>query len=95
MDKDGKDHTVLAPIGKNLLELAHENDVDLEGVWGMAIMMGWGAHGEGWAARWEQGRGTSPSLHHKQGNVRSAAPPNPPTQAHASARWRVPRATSS
>ena len=38
VDKDGKDHTVLAPIGKNLLELAHENEIDLEGEWGWGVM---------------------------------------------------------
>mmetsp|Transcript_8866 Transcript_8866/g.18936 ORF Transcript_8866/g.18936 Transcript_8866/m.18936 type:complete len:187 (+) Transcript_8866:58-618(+) len=31
VDKEGKDHTVKAPIGKNLLEVAHDNEVDLEG----------------------------------------------------------------
>ncbi|KAF5832066.1 2Fe-2S ferredoxin-type domain-containing protein [Dunaliella salina] len=31
VDKDGKDQEVRAPLGKNLLEVAHENEVDLEG----------------------------------------------------------------
>ncbi|GFR40038.1 hypothetical protein Agub_g576 [Astrephomene gubernaculifera] len=31
IDKEGKEHTVAAPIGKNLLEVAHENEIDLEG----------------------------------------------------------------
>ena len=31
IDKENKDHTVQAPIGKNLLEVAHDNEVDLEG----------------------------------------------------------------
>jgi len=31
VDKEGKDHTVKVPIGKNLLEAAHENEIDLEG----------------------------------------------------------------
>lgn len=30
-DKDGSDKVVKATIGKSLLEVAHENDVDLEG----------------------------------------------------------------
>jgi ferredoxin len=30
-DKDGSEKTVRAPIGKSLLEVAHENDVELEG----------------------------------------------------------------
>lgn len=31
IDKEGKDHTVQAAVGKNLLEVAHENEIDLEG----------------------------------------------------------------
>ncbi|PNH12869.1 2Fe-2S ferredoxin [Tetrabaena socialis] len=31
IDKEGKEHTVAAPIGKTLLEVAHENEIDLEG----------------------------------------------------------------
>ncbi|GLC62907.1 hypothetical protein PLESTB_001958000 [Pleodorina starrii] len=31
IDKEGKEHTVAAPIGKNLLEVAHDNEIDLEG----------------------------------------------------------------
>lgn len=31
IDKEGKEHTVAAPIGKNLMEVAHENEIDLEG----------------------------------------------------------------
>ena len=31
IDKDGKEHTVAAPIGKSLLEVAHENEIELEG----------------------------------------------------------------
>ena len=31
IDKEGKEHLVNAPIGKNLLEVAHENEIDLEG----------------------------------------------------------------
>ncbi|KAL6755150.1 2Fe-2S ferredoxin-type domain-containing protein [Haematococcus lacustris] len=31
VDKDGLEHNVPAPIGKNLLEVAHDNEVDLEG----------------------------------------------------------------
>ncbi|KAJ9524067.1 hypothetical protein QJQ45_022574 [Haematococcus lacustris] len=31
IDKDGLEHNVPAPIGKNLLEVAHDNEVDLEG----------------------------------------------------------------
>ena len=30
-DKDGTEKTVQVPIGQNLLEAAHEHDVDLEG----------------------------------------------------------------
>lgn len=32
IDKDGTEHQVQAPIGKNLLEVAHDNEIDLEGV---------------------------------------------------------------
>jgi len=31
VDKDGNDQEVRAPLGKNLLEVAHDNEVDLEG----------------------------------------------------------------
>lgn len=31
VDKDGQDVVVKAPIGKSLLEVAHENDIELEG----------------------------------------------------------------
>lgn len=31
VDKDGKEQEVRAPLGKNLLEVAHDNEVDLEG----------------------------------------------------------------
>lgn len=31
IDKEGKEHTVKAPLGKNLLEVAHDNEIDLEG----------------------------------------------------------------
>ena len=31
VDKEGKDHTVEAATGKNLLEVAHEHEIDLEG----------------------------------------------------------------
>lgn len=31
IDKEDKEHTVQAPIGKNLLEVAHDNEIDLEG----------------------------------------------------------------
>ncbi|KAG2431315.1 hypothetical protein HYH02_013445 [Chlamydomonas schloesseri] len=31
IDKEGKEHTVAAPIGKSLLEVAHDNEIDLEG----------------------------------------------------------------
>ena len=31
IDKEGKDHTVQASMGKNFLEVAHENEIDLEG----------------------------------------------------------------
>ena len=31
-DKDGTEKTVQVPIGQNLLEAAHEHDVDLEGM---------------------------------------------------------------
>lgn len=31
IDKEGKDHTVEAATGKNLLEVAHEHEIDLEG----------------------------------------------------------------
>jgi hypothetical protein len=30
-EKDGSETTVKAPIGKHLLEVAHDNDVELEG----------------------------------------------------------------
>lgn len=30
-EKDGSEHTVQAPIGKSLLEVAHANDIELEG----------------------------------------------------------------
>lgn len=30
-EKDGTSKTVKAPLGKSLLEVAHENDIDLEG----------------------------------------------------------------
>ncbi len=30
-DKDGSVKTVQAPLGKSILEVAHENDVELEG----------------------------------------------------------------
>lgn len=30
-DKDGSTKTVQAPLGKSILEVAHENDVELEG----------------------------------------------------------------
>jgi ferredoxin-2, mitochondrial len=32
IDKDGSEHSVSAPVGKNLLEVAHDNEIDLEGV---------------------------------------------------------------
>ena len=31
VDKEGKEHTVTAPVGKNLMEIAHDNEIDLEG----------------------------------------------------------------
>lgn len=31
VDKDGVDVTVQAPVGKSLLEVAHENEIELEG----------------------------------------------------------------
>jgi ferredoxin len=31
VDKDGAETTVRAPLGKSLLEVAHDNDVELEG----------------------------------------------------------------
>jgi ferredoxin len=31
VDKEGKEHVVEAPIGLSILEIAHNNDVDLEG----------------------------------------------------------------
>nr|AWK24092.1 mitochondrial ferredoxin [Chlamydomonas sp. UWO 241] len=31
IDKDDSEHTVFAPIGTNLLEVAHDNEIDLEG----------------------------------------------------------------
>lgn len=31
VDKDGTEHKVLAPVGKHLLEVAHDNDIELEG----------------------------------------------------------------
>eukprot|EP00877_Chromochloris_zofingiensis_P001953 jgi/Chrzof1/11759/Cz06g08190.t1 len=31
VDKDGKEVTVQAPVGTNLLEVAHANEIDLEG----------------------------------------------------------------
>lgn len=33
VEADGKEHTVEAEIGKNLLDAAHDNDVELEGTW--------------------------------------------------------------
>lgn len=30
-EKDGTSHTVQAPIGKSLLEVAHDNEIELEG----------------------------------------------------------------
>lgn len=30
-ERDGSSHTVKAPIGKSLLEVAHDNDIELEG----------------------------------------------------------------
>lgn len=30
-EKDGKEITVQAPLGKHLLEVAHDNDIELEG----------------------------------------------------------------
>ncbi len=32
VEKDGTEKTVQGPIGQDLLHLAHENDVDLEGI---------------------------------------------------------------
>jgi hypothetical protein len=37
VDKDGKEQAVQAPLGKNMLEVAHDNEVELEG----EIMLGW------------------------------------------------------
>ncbi|CAM9179849.1 unnamed protein product [Chrysoparadoxa australica] len=34
IDEDGEKTTVLAPLGKSLLEVAHENDIELEGACG-------------------------------------------------------------
>jgi ferredoxin len=31
-EKDGSETTVQAPIGKHLLEVAHDNDIELEGL---------------------------------------------------------------
>jgi ferredoxin len=31
VDKDGREETVSAPLGKSLLEVAHANDIELEG----------------------------------------------------------------
>jgi hypothetical protein len=31
VDKDGKEQPVQAPLGKNMLEVAHDNEVELEG----------------------------------------------------------------
>jgi hypothetical protein len=31
IDKQGKEVNVQAPVGKNLLEVAHDNEIDLEG----------------------------------------------------------------
>lgn len=31
VEKDGKETTVKAPLGKSLLEVAHDNEVELEG----------------------------------------------------------------
>lgn len=31
VEKDGKERSVEGPIGTDLLKLAHENDIDLEG----------------------------------------------------------------
>jgi len=31
VDKEGQEQVVLAPVGKNLLEVAHDNEIDLEG----------------------------------------------------------------
>jgi hypothetical protein len=33
VDPDGTEHTVEAEIGKNLLDAAHDNNVELEGTW--------------------------------------------------------------
>jgi hypothetical protein len=33
VEADGKEHTVEAEIGKNLLDVAHDNNVELEGTW--------------------------------------------------------------
>ncbi|KIY91799.1 2Fe-2S ferredoxin [Monoraphidium neglectum] len=30
-ERDGTSHTVQAPIGKSLLEIAHDNEIELEG----------------------------------------------------------------
>ena len=31
VDKDGEEYEIQAPVGKNLLEIAHMNDIELEG----------------------------------------------------------------
>lgn len=51
VDKEGKDVTVQAKIGKNLLEVAHENEIDLEGDddgggWGVRNSSAGGRHGQ-------------------------------------------------
>lgn len=34
IDPSGKEHTVLAEIGKNLMDIAHDNNIELEGACG-------------------------------------------------------------
>lgn len=33
VDKDGEEHHIRVPIGMSMLEAAHENDIELEGVY--------------------------------------------------------------
>jgi hypothetical protein len=85
IDKDGAEHTVQAPVGMNLLEVAHKNEVDLEGVCA-------------WAARRPGGPRCLPAARPPARARRAAEPPaapqpitgwGPPAR-HMAPAWRLP-----
>lgn len=82
-EKDGTEHTVKAPIGKSLLEVAHANEIDLEG------------EGRGEREGEEKGGEQTKRAQRRRRRRQCAPPPTPPTPSNPTKNQKQPSSSSS